>query len=257
MSHWDETYDALAGCYDDMTEDVNYPAWADFLEKLFARSPHPVHTVLDLACGTGTMSFLLAQRGYELIGVDFSPEMLAIAAEKTVEGEGEPPIFLCQAMEELDLYGTVDACVCLLDSVNHVTRPDQLRKAFQRVWLFLEPGGLFVFDVHTPAHLEGLDGGMFLDETEDAYCVWRTDYDPRRKICTYGMDVFRREGALWRREEEVHEERAYSPAELTDYLTQAGFQDIRQYGDRKLRSPRAEEARIFFTARKPADESLK
>ena len=257
MSHWDETYDALAGCYDDMTEDVNYPAWADFLEKLFARSPHPVHTVLDLACGTGTMSFLLAQRGYELIGVDFSPEMLAIAAEKTVEGEGEPPIFLCQAMEELDLYGTVDACVCLLDSVNHVTRPDQLKKAFQRVWLFLEPGGLFVFDVHTPAHLEGLDGGMFLDETEDAYCVWRTDYDPRRKICTYGMDVFRREGALWRREEEVHEERAYSPAELTDYLTQAGFQDIRQYGDRKLRSPRAEEARIFFTARKPADESLK
>ncbi len=257
MSHWDETYDALAGCYDDMTEDVNYPAWADFLEKLFARSPHPVHTVLDLACGTGTMSFLLAQRGYELIGVDFSPEMLAIAAEKTLEGEGEPPIFLCQAMEELDLYGTVDACVCLLDSVNHVTRPDQLRKAFQRVWLFLEPGGLFVFDVHTPAHLEGLDGGMFLDETEDAYCVWRTDYDPRRKICTYGMDVFRREGALWRREEEVHEERAYSPAELTDYLTQAGFQDIRQYGDRKLRSPRAEEARIFFTARKPADESLK
>ena len=138
-----------------------------------------------------------------------------------------------------------------------MTRPDQLRKAFQRVWLFLEPGGLFVFDVHTPAHLEGLDGGMFLDETEDAYCVWRTDYDPRRKICTYGMDVFRREGALWRREEEVHEERAYSPAELTDYLTQAGFQDIRQYGDRKLRSPRAEEARIFFTARKPADESLK
>lgn len=257
MSHWDETYDALAGCYDDMTEDVNYPAWADFLEKLFARSPHPVHTVLDLACGTGTMSFLLAQRGYELIGVDFSPEMLSIAAEKTLEGEGEPPIFLCQAMEELDLYGTVDACVCLLDSVNHVTRPDQLRKAFQRVWLFLEPGGLFVFDVHTPAHLEGLDGGMFLDETEDAYCVWRTDYDPRRKICTYGMDVFRREGALWRREEEVHEERAYSPAELTDYLTQAGFQDIRQYGDRKLRSPRAEEARIFFTARKPADESLK
>lgn len=257
MSHWDETYDALAGCYDDMTEDVNYPAWADFLEKLFARSPHPVHTVLDLACGTGTMSFLLARRGYELIGVDFSPEMLAIAAEKTLEGEGEPPIFLCQAMEDLDLYGTVDACVCLLDSVNHVTRPDKLKKAFQRVWLFLEPGGLFVFDVHTPAHLEGLDGGMFLDETEDAYCVWRTDYDPRRKICTYGMDVFRREGALWRREEEVHEERAYSPAELTDYLTQAGFRDIRQYGDRKLRSPRAEEARIFFTARKPADESLK
>ena len=111
MSHWDETYDALAGCYDAMTQDVNYPAWADFLEKLFARQPRPVHTVLDLACGTGTMSFLLARRGYEMIGVDFSPEMLAVAAEKTLEDVGEPPIFLCQAMEDLDLYGTVDACV--------------------------------------------------------------------------------------------------------------------------------------------------
>ena len=87
-----------------MTEDVNYPGWADFLEKLFSRGKHPVHTVLDLACGTGTMSFLLAARGYELIGVDFSPEMLAIAAEKTLEGEGEPPIFLCQPMEESTFF---------------------------------------------------------------------------------------------------------------------------------------------------------
>lgn len=256
MSHWDETYDALAGCYDAMTEDVNYPAWADFLEKIFARQPRPVHTVLDLACGTGTMSFLLAQRGYEMIGVDFSPEMLAVAAEKTLNGGGEPPIFLCQAMEALDLYGTVDACVCLLDSVNHVTRADKLQKAFQRVWLFLEPGGIFLFDVHTPEHLQSLDGEIFLDETEDAYCVWRTDYDSRRQICTYGMDVFCREGTYWRREEEVHEERAYTQEELTEYLKKAGFVDVRQYGDRKLRRPQPEEGRIFFTARKPA-ESLK
>lgn len=121
---------------------------------------------------------MLAARGYELIGVDFSPEMLAIAAEKTLEGEGEPPIFLCQPMEKLDLYGTVDACVCLLDSVNHITQPGKLRRAFERVRLFLEPGGLFVFDVHTPEHLAGLDGGIFLDETEDAYCVWRTGLPP-------------------------------------------------------------------------------
>ena len=109
MNGWDELYGPLAGCYDAMTEDVNYPAWADFLEKLFARQPRPVHTVLDLACGTGTMSWLLAQRGYEVIGVDISPDMLAVAAEKDLDGVEEPPIFLCQAMEELDLYGTVDA----------------------------------------------------------------------------------------------------------------------------------------------------
>ena len=92
---------------------------------------------------------------------------------------------------------------------------------------------------------------MFLDETEDAYCVWRTEYDRRRKVCTYAMDVFRQEGDLWRREEEVHEERAYTPEELTDLLKGAGFLDIRQYGDKKLRKPKAGEDRIFFTARKP------
>lgn len=256
MNGWDELYGPLAGCYDAMTEDVNYPAWADFLEKLFARQPRPVHTVLDLACGTGTMSWLLAQRGYEVIGVDISPDMLAVAAEKDLDGVTEPPIFLCQAMEDLDLYGTVDACVCLLDSINHVTRADLLQQAFRRVRLFLEPGGLFIFDVHTPAHLESLDGGMFLDETEDAYCVWRTDYDPRRKICTYGMDVFHRQGDLWRREEEVHEERAYTAEELTAQLIRAGFVNIRQYGERKLRRPKEGEARLFFTARKP-EEILK
>ena len=244
-------YEALAGCYDQMTGDVNYPAWADFLETLFAKEKRRVHTVLDLACGTGNMTFLLADRGYELIGVDFSPEMLAVAAEKTAAQGRIPPIFLCQSMEDLDLYGTVDACVCLLDSLNHITDKNALKRALHRIWLFLEPGGLFVFDVHTPEHLASLDGELFLDETEDAYCVWRTEYDRRRKVCTYAMDVFRQEGDLWRREEEVHEERAYTPEELTDLLAGAGFLDIRQYGDKKLRKPKAGEDRIFFTARKP------
>ena len=261
---WDEggeTYDALATCYDDMTADVDYPAWADFLEALFARAPRPVHrqpihTVLDLACGTGTMSFLLAERGYEVIGVDFSPEMLAVAAEKSLDGGGELPIFLCQSMEELDLYGTVDACVCLLDSVNHVTDPERLQRALGRVWLFLEAGGLFVFDVHTPAHLQSLDGGLFLDETDDAYCVWRTEYDPEQEICTYGMDVFQREGEVWYRSSEVHEERAYSIEMLTEALQQAGFTEIQLYGDRRLHPPEAREERVFFTARKP-EEAVK
>ena len=251
----DGTYNALAGCYDEMTQDVNYRALADFVEKLFSRGKHPVHTVLDLACGTGTMSWLLAQRGYELIGVDFSPEMLAVAAEKAQdlrEGVEEVPIFLCQSMEKLDLYGTVDACVCLLDSVNHVTDPRKVQKAFDRVRLFLEPGGVFIFDVHTPAHLQDMDGGMFLDETEDAYCVWRTEYSPRRRICTYAMDIFQLEqDDLWSRTEEIHEEYAYTPEELADMLRKAGFIDIRQYGDRRLRRPKAGEDRIFFTAKKP------
>ena len=244
------SYGPLAGCYDELTYDVDYPRWADYIEKHFARRHIPGRTVLDLACGTGSLTRELALRGYEMIGVDQSPEMLAQAAEKNRGVSPVEPIFLCQSMEKLDLYGTIDACVCCLDSVNYVTRPDRLRRAFQRVHLFLMPGGLFIFDVDTPEKLRAMDGQVFLDETEDTYCVWRGEWSPRRRVCTFGMDLFRREGDVWLRGEELHEEYAYEPEELEDYLRQAGFRDIRRYGDRTLRRPREGEQRIFFTARK-------
>jgi SAM-dependent methyltransferase len=246
------SYDFLAGCYDALTYDVLYPAWADYIEKHFRRAGLPGNTVLDLACGTGSLTRELALRGYEMIGVDLSPEMLAEAAEKNRELDGIPPIFLCQPMEKLDLYGTIDACVCCLDSVNYVTNPKKLLRAFQRVHLFLMPGGLFLFDVNTPEKLAGLDGQVFLDETEDAYCVWRAEYARGRRICSYFMDIFQRDQAtgLWKRGEELHRERAYTAEELTGLLQQAGFHHIKQYGNLKLRPPVPGEERIFFTARK-------
>lgn len=244
------SYEALAARYDALTADVPHAAWADYIERHFAQCPIPVHTVLDLACGTGEMTCLLAERGYEMIGVDRSPEMLDVAAEKARQVVGVPPIFICQSMQALDLYGTIDACVCCLDSVNYVTRPRDLQKAFQRVHLFLMPGGLFLFDVNTPEKLMGLDGGMFIDETEDTYCVWRADFSKRRNICTYGMDLFFREGEHWRREEEIHEEYAYGLDELEGYLRGAGFSHIRRYGELKSRAPKAGEQRVFFVARK-------
>ena len=200
-----ESYEFLAGCYDELTTDVRYSRWADYIEKHFARSALPIHTVLDLACGTGSLTAELMGRGYEMICADRSAEMLSVAAEKCRDVAGGPPVFLCQSMEKLDLYGTIDACVCCLDSVNYVTSPRKLKKAFQRVHLFLMPGGLFLFDINTPDKLRGLDGGMFIDETDDAYCVWRAEYAPRRRICTYGMDIFRLEpDGRWSRGEEVH-----------------------------------------------------
>lgn len=244
-------YEYLAGCYDRFTADVDYAAWADYLEKHFSRSKLPIHTVLDLACGTGSLTCELAQRGYEMIGADLSEEMLAQAAEKARDVSGIPPIFLHQAMEELDLYGTIDACVCCLDSVNYVTRPKKLARAFQRVHTFLMPGGLFLFDINTPDKLRGLDGQLFMDEDEDACCIWRAEYSPRRRICTYGFDLFfRTENGLWDRMEEVHEEYAYERSELEDMLRQAGFRQIKQYGELKMRRPAPGEERIFFAARK-------
>ena len=245
------SYGPLAGCYDELTYDVDYPRWADYIEKHFARRHIPGRTVLDLACGTGSLTRELALRGYEMIGVDQSPEMLAQAAEKNRGVSPVEPIFLCQSMEKLDLYGTIDACVCCLDSVNYVTDPKKLERAFGRVRLFLMPGGLFLFDVNTPEKLEGLDGQVFLDETEDAYCVWRAEWSKRSRTCTYFMDLFRlEENGLWRREEELHRERAYPVDQLTAMLERAGFSDIRTYADFQFRPPAPGAQRIFFTARK-------
>lgn len=245
------SYEFLAGCYDALTVDVDYARWADYLERHFARSKLPIRTVLDLACGTGSLTRELALRGYEMIGVDRSEEMLGQAAEKCRGVEPIEPIFLHQSMEKLDLYGTIDACVCCLDSVNYITRPALLRKAFERVHLFLMPGGLFLFDVNTPEKLKSLDGQMFIDETDDAYCVWRAEYSPRRRLCTYGMDIFRAGGdGRWQRGGEEHEEYAYEPRELEEYLRAAGFTHIKQYGELKLRPPAEGEQRIFFAARK-------
>ena len=246
------SYDFLAGCYDRLTYDVDYAAWADYIEKHFARRGLPGKTVLDLACGTGSLTRELALRGYEMIGVDLSAEMLAEAAEKN-RGVGPiEPIFLCQSMDKLDLYGTIDACVCCLDSVNYVTRPKQLQKAFERVHLFLMPGGLFLFDVNTPQKLQAMDGQVFLDETEDTYCVWRGEFSRRSGICSYFMDIFRldQETGLWERGEELHQERAYTLEELTAMLEKAGFRDIKTYGELKLRPPAQGEGRVFFAARK-------
>ncbi len=246
------SYQSLAGCYDEFTTDVDYPTWADYVEKHFRRRGLPGNTVLDLACGTGSLTVELARRGYEMIGVDLSPEMLAEAAEKNRGAAPIEPIFLCQSMDKLDLYGTIDACVCCLDSVNYVTDPKKLEKAFGRVHLFLMPGGLFLFDINTPEKLKALDGQVFLDETEDAYCVWRADFSKRSQICSYYMDIFQLDPASgqWERDVELHRERAYSVEQLTEMLRRAGFRDIRVYGDKKLRAPAADEQRIFFVARK-------
>ena len=163
------SYQQLAGAYDELTWDVGYEKRADFLEKLFRRSRIPVHTVLDLACGTGSMTWLLAGRGYELIAVDGSQEMLAAAREKNAPAE-VPPLFLHQSMPRLDLYGTVDAAICCLDSLNYLTDPRDVQRTLRRLHLFISPGGLLTFDVRLPERLgrsgragvSGRDGGYLL-----------------------------------------------------------------------------------------------
>ena len=244
-------YEALAASYDGLTRDIPYEKYLRFFKTLLRRHGVTATTVLDLACGTGSLSVLLAKHGYAVLGVDRSEEMLTVAAEKAMELEENQPFFAAQPMQRLKIPEPVDACVCALDSINYVTKPQDVQKAFRRVYESLRPGGLFVFDINTPYKLEGLDGQVFLDETEDSYCVWRAVYDKRHSLCRYGMDLFQQANdGLWERSFEEHVERAYTPEELSQWLTDAGFAQVERFANLRLEAPEADELRIFFAAKK-------
>jgi SAM-dependent methyltransferase len=242
-------YTSLARYYDALTPDVPYERFADFYEEIFALMGAKVRTIADLACGTGTLTHILAERGYDLIGIDASEDMLAEAMNKLCD-LAPMPLLICQRLEALDLYGTVDAAVCALDGMNYLP-PDALMTALRRIHLFLEPGGLLIFDVNTPHKLRGLDGQVFLDEKEDIFCVWRAEFDREENACRYGIDLFTRQGKLWARHSEEHIEYAHEPSWLTERLSEAGFCDIRLFGDLEVHPPSEDAMRVFLAARKP------
>lgn len=192
-------YESLAGAYDGLTRDIPYEKILDFIEAVLQKDGKRPETVLDLACGTGSMSVLLAKRGYRVLASDISEEMLTVAAEKAMELEENPPFFIHQSMQRLRLPQPVELVVCLLDSLNYLDEPADCPAAFRRVWQALTPGGVFLFDINTPYKLKELDGQVFLDETENSYCVWRAEFDAAENRCYYGIDLFRRQGALWAR----------------------------------------------------------
>jgi len=241
-------YTSLAASYDRLTNDVAYREIWDFLETLLQAEGKRPETVLDLACGTGSMSVILAQKGYRVIGVDMSEEMLTEAAQKAGELDENPPFFVCQRMERLRLPMPVDCAVCCLDSLNYITDPEACRKAIARVYACLKPGGIFMFDINSEEKLRGLDDQIFLDEDDDVYCVWRAEFDEAERICYYGIDLFRRQGKHWHRSFEEHKEYAYTTGELEQYLRDAGFTNIKFYGDRRMSPPQPGEQRIFITA---------
>lgn len=243
-------YESLAASYDALTYDIPYERILTFWQKLCARQKADVRTVLDLACGTGSLSVLLAKRGYRVLGVDLSEDMLAEADQKAAAMEGNRPFFVCQPMQRLRLPETVDAVICCLDSINYLRKPTDCQKTFRRVYDALTHGGVFVFDINTPQKLRALDGQVFLDETDDTYCVWRAQFAEKKRLCFYGMDIFQREGEHWLRSFEEHVEYAYEPEELTAWLYDAGFTDVRQYGDLRMHAPEPDEQRIYFSAKK-------
>ena len=243
-------YQALAGSYDGLMADAAYRRRADFLERRFRKSPIPVRTVLDLGCGTGTIACLLAERGYQVIAVDGSQEMLTEAANKAAELE-HPPLLLCQRMQRLRLLEPVDAAVSTLDSLNYLTTERALGETLRRVFRWLKPGGQFWFDVNTPHKLRRMDGQVYLDETEESFCAWRTFFSERTQVCTYQVDLFRlRPDGAWERTFEEHRERAWTEEQLRCLLAEAGFSNVAFIGDLTLRPPQADEDRWIVRAEK-------
>lgn len=246
------TYQSLAGAYDALTTDVQYLRRADYLDRLLKKDRQPVSTVLDLGCGTGTIACLLSKRGYQVTAVDSSEEMLTQAARKAEAlPEENRPLLLLQSMDRLRLLEKVDAVVSTMDALNYLTRPAAVQRTFDCVFRWLRPGGMLIFDVNTPYKLRKMDGELYIDEKPDTYCVWRTAFSEKTRICSYWVDLFRlRSDGTWERTQEEHRERAWEESELRDMLALAGFAQVWVTGDLSRSAPKPGEDRAIFHCRK-------
>lgn len=241
-------YENLSAYYDRLTSDVAYTLRADYLLRLFSRFRGVPQTVLDLACGSGNISRELAARGIEVIGADASAEMLMLAREKS---GNEQVMFVCQDMRELDLYGTVEGAVCVLDGLNHLLTTEDVRAALHRLHYFVEPGGLFIFDVNTPyKHRTVLADNVFVQETDGLMCVWQNRPVSPGDTVEMRLDFFEQDGDAWWRSTDVVRERAYSEATLRKLLKETGFETLAVFGDMTEEPPSAQEQRMIFVSRR-------
>ncbi len=245
------SYTAFAEFYDYLTNDVDYDKRAEYFCRLLERRGHSMGLTLDLACGTGSLTIALAKRGVDVYGIDASPSMLTVAQEKAAQAN-TPILFLCQRMEELDLFGTVDTVICTLDSINHLTEEKAVLQAFERVALFLEPNGYFVFDVNTPyKHRHILGSNTFLYDTDHVYCVWQNTLDEETGVVEINLDFFaRQEKDIYRRSGECFYERPYDSAEIQILLERAGMELVDIYNDMTFTPASPEQERWVVVARK-------
>lgn len=242
------SYERLAESYDIFTNDVNYSLWADYYESLFEKYNIKPELVLDLACGTGSLSIELAKRGYDMTSVDASEEMLSCAIEKSYELSEGRPLFLCQRMEELDLYGTVDVAICALDSLNYLTEKELLFKTFDRLKFFIRPGGIVIFDVNTETKFKNMDGMSYIRDEENHFCAWSAEYDEDSRICSMIMDIFDKKGSLWERSQEEHIERAHSDDEIASAVENAQFKVLDKFDELSFNCANNGSERVFWIA---------
>ncbi len=248
-----EGYSAIAGVYDKLNKEVDYSEWADFLEECFGRfCKESPEIILDLACGTGRMTRELAARGYDMIGVDGSSDMLSQA----YSAGGEGILYLLQDMRELELYGTVGATVCCLDSLNYLIEDKDLRKVFSLVHNYSDPDALFIFDMNSTYKFENIysDNSYILeDEGDDGaaiYCGWQNFYDRETGLCDFYLSVFtENEDGAYIRADEHQRERCYTLEEVKKALTDSGFELVGVYSGFGFEEVKENTERWYFVTR--------
>lgn len=251
-----EGYSALAPVYERLGDEIDYSAWANFIESCFEKYlPKRPSLVLDLACGTGRMTRELARRGYDMIGVDGSAEMLSEASQKERGGI----LYLLQDMRSFELYGTVGAVTCCLDSVNYLLTEKDLATCFSLVHNYLDPDGLFLFDVNTPYKFQTVYGqnAYILEDSfgkgkneKTIYCGWQNCYDEKTGICDFDLSLFEEQpDGSYRRSTERQQERCYPMGTLKSALENAGFEVLGVFADYRFSAPAETTERWYFAAR--------
>ncbi len=248
-----DIYRILAPHYDEWNGELDYAAWADGMEKRFSADfPGRVEAVLDLGCGSGRMTLELARRGYDMIGVDLCPEMLA-EGQRTAEAAGlsERILWLMQDMRAFELYGTVEAVVCCLDGLNHLTSTADLRATLRLVRNYLVPGGLFLFDLNSRYKFERIYAdNSYTFESENCYCVWQNDYHPSTHTVDFYVTLFEEEpDGRYRRYDERTRERMYTPRAIKRILAEEGFALLSVGGAPYTDTAADEDERLYYVAR--------
>jgi len=255
------SYESFARVYDLFMDNIPYEEWCGYLTGLLEDQGIRDGLVLELGCGTGNMTRLLAGKGYDMIGVDNSVDMLEIAMEKKEE-EGQDILYLLQDMREFELYGTVRAVVSVCDSMNYITEEEDLLEVFRLVNNYLDPGGIFIFDLNTEYKYEEILGDTTIaEDREDASFIWDNYYDPEEQINEYDLALFvpvEKDGeTLYRKYEETHYQKAYSLEKVKELLLKAGMEFVAAY-DAFTRDPvREDSERIYILVREKGKNKQK
>lgn len=245
-----DIYNGFAYVYDALMQDVDYPKWVDYIELLFKRYGVKPRQIVDLACGTGNVTILLKERGYEVIGIDQSEDMLFVAREKARKRGMNIP-FIFQDMRHISLHHAVDAMTCICDGINYISSEEELDLVFEGVYRYLNPNGIFVFDISSYYKLSSIiANNTFVRTEEDVAYIWENYFDRRSRVCEMELSFFVKEGEYYKRFDEIHYQRAYHAEEIVKHLEKNGFEDIGVYQPFTLKPPSKKAERIFFAARK-------